>query len=64
MSNDAANLSAMLGLSGASTLTADVSALLAQLSTELSTALSADLGSTLPTDLATTLPTDFLSGLF
>jgi hypothetical protein len=64
MSNDAANLSAMLGLSGASTIAGDVSALLAQLSTELSTALSADLAATLPTDLATTLPTDFLSGLF
>lgn len=51
MSNDAANLGALLGLSGASSLSADLSALLSQLSTELSTALSADLGTTLPTAL-------------
>jgi hypothetical protein len=61
MSNDAANLSALLGLSGASSFSADLSALLSQLSTDLSTALSADLGTTLPTDLATTLPTALLS---
>jgi hypothetical protein len=61
MSNDAANLSALLGLSGASSLSADLSALLSQLSTDLSTAVSADLGTTLPTDLATTLPTALLS---
>jgi hypothetical protein len=61
LSNDAANLSALLGLSGASSLSADLSALLSQLSTELSTALTADLGATLPTDFATTLPTDLLS---
>jgi hypothetical protein len=61
MSNDAANLGALLGLSGASSLSADLSALLSQLSAELSTALAADLGTTLPTDLATTLPTTLLS---
>jgi hypothetical protein len=61
MSNDAANLSALLGLSGASSFSADLSALLSQLSTDLSTAVSADLGTTLPTDLATTLPTALLS---
>jgi hypothetical protein len=61
MSNDAANLSALLGLSGASSLSTDLSALLSQLSTDLSTAVSADLGTTLPTDLATTLPTALLS---
>ncbi|MDT5142305.1 MAG: hypothetical protein QOE52_1465 [Mycobacterium sp.] len=55
---DAANLSALLGLSGASTIATDISALLSQLSTELSTALSADLATTLPADLATTLPAD------
>ena len=58
---DAANLSALLGVAGASTLSADLSALLSQLSTELSTALTADLGATLPTDFATTLSTDLLS---
>src|SRR5271156_1831054 len=61
MLNDAANLSALLGLSGASTLATDFTALLSQLSTELGTALTADLGATLPTDFATTLPTDLLS---
>ena len=61
MLNDAANLSALLGLSGASTLATDFTAQLAQLSTELSTALSADLGTTLSTDLGTTLSTDLLS---
>lgn len=61
MLNDAANLSALLGLSGASSLSTDLSALLSQLSAELSTALSADLATTLPTDLATTLPTTLLS---
>ncbi len=61
MLNDAANLSALLGLSGASTLATDFTALLSQLSTELSTALSADLGTTLSTDLGTTLSTDLLS---
>ena len=61
MLNDAANLSALLGLSGASTLATDFTAPLAQLSTELSTALSADLGTTLSTDLGTTLSTDLLS---
>jgi hypothetical protein len=61
VSNDVANLGALLGLSGASSLSADLSALLSQLSTELSTALSADLGTILPTDLATTLPTALLS---
>jgi hypothetical protein len=61
MSNDAANLSALLGLSGASSLSTDLSALLSQLSAELSTALSADLATTLPTDLATTLPTALAS---
>ena len=61
MLDDAANLSALLGVAGASTLSADLSALLSQLSTELSTALTADLGATLPTDFATTLSTDLLS---
>jgi hypothetical protein len=59
--DDAANLSALLGVSGASTLATDFTALLSQLSTELSTALSADLGTTLSTDLGTTLSTDLLS---
>jgi hypothetical protein len=59
--NDVANLSALLGLSGASTLSTDFSALLSQLSTDLSTALSAELGTTLSTDLGTTLSTDLLS---
>jgi len=51
MSNDAANFGSLLGLSGASSLATDLSALLSQLSAELSTALSADLATTLPTDL-------------
>jgi hypothetical protein len=59
--NDAANLSALLGLSGASTLSTDFSALLSQLSTDLGTTLSTDLGTTLSTDLGTTLSTDLLS---
>jgi hypothetical protein len=58
---DAANLSALLGLSGASTLSTDFSAVVSQLSTDLSTALSADVGTTLSTDLSTALSTDLLS---
>lgn len=61
LSTDVANFSALLGLSGASTLSTDFSALLSQLSTDLSTALSSDLGTTLSTDLGTTLSTDLLS---
>ena len=58
---DAANLSALLGLGGASTLSTDFSAVVSQLSTDLSTALSADVGTTLSTDLRTALSTDLLS---
>ncbi|UQX09662.1 hypothetical protein [Candidatus Mycobacterium methanotrophicum] len=61
VANDAVNLSALLGLSGASGISADLSAMLSQLSTELSTALSAEFGTTLSTDLATTMPSDLLS---
>jgi hypothetical protein len=60
--SDLANLGAMLGLSGASTLSTDLSALLSQVSTELSAALSAELGPQLSADLASILPTAILSG--
>ena len=59
---DAANLGALLGLSGASTLSTDLSAMLSQLSTELSAALSAELGPQLSTELTSILPTALLSG--
>jgi hypothetical protein len=49
--NDAASLSALLGVSGASTLSADLAAMMSQLSSELSAALAADLATTLPTAL-------------
>jgi hypothetical protein len=61
--NDAANLAALLGLSGASTITTDISALVSQLSTELSTALSAELGANLSAELAAALPADLASSL-
>jgi hypothetical protein len=59
--NDAASLAGLLGLSAASTLSTDFSALLSTLTTDLSSALSADLGSTLSTDLASILPSTVLS---
>ncbi|WP_343572154.1 hypothetical protein [Mycobacterium sp.] len=61
MANDGANLSALLGLGGASTLPTDFGAMLSQLSTDITTTLSAELGTSLSTDLGTTLPTDLLS---
>jgi hypothetical protein len=58
---DLANLSALLGLSGASTISTDLSALLSTVSSDLSAAVTAELGPTLSAELASILPTALAS---